>query len=295
LIVVGGGVVGVEMARAYAGLGSTVTLLAGPRLLERNEAFAGEMVADGLRAQGVDVRLNTAAVAVATGAAGRVVTLKDGSTVEAAELLIATGRRPATDDIGMESVGLEPGEPLRIDDHGRVREVRGTWLHAIGDVNGRVPLTHQGKHQARIVSSVIAASAADSPVDTRAWSRHTLTADAAAVPQVVFTDPQVAAVGRTAAEAEQDLVRTRVVDLDIAVAGSSLHAEGYTGRARFVVDDDHDVLVGVTFVGQDVAELLHSATIAVAGEVPLSRLWHSVPSFPTISEVWLRFLEEYGL
>jgi dihydrolipoamide dehydrogenase len=112
---------------------------------------------------------------------------------------------------------------------------------------------------------------------------------------VVFADPQVASVGRTASQADEAGLRTRVVDLDIAVAGSALHADGYSGRARFVVDEDRGVLVGVTFVGQDVAELLHSATVAVAGEVPLHRLWHAVPSFPTISELWLRFLEAYGL
>jgi dihydrolipoamide dehydrogenase len=112
---------------------------------------------------------------------------------------------------------------------------------------------------------------------------------------VIFTDPQATSVGRTAAQAQAEGIRTRVIDLDIAVAGSAVHADGYTGKARFVVDEDAGVLVGVTMVGQDVAELIHSATVAVVGEVPVSRLWHAVPSFPTISEIWLRFGESYGL
>jgi pyruvate/2-oxoglutarate dehydrogenase complex dihydrolipoamide dehydrogenase (E3) component len=84
-----------------------------------------------------------------------------------------------------------------------------------------------------------------------------------------------------------------VVDIPIAVAGSSLQADGYDGAARMVVDGDRGVLVGVTFVGQDVAEMIHAATIAIVGEVPLNRLWHAVPAFPTMSEVWLRLLETY--
>lgn len=295
LTIIGGGVVGVEMARAYAGLGSRVTLLPGTALLPRAEPFAGELVADGLREQGVDVRIGASAHAVGTTDRGVQVSLDDGSTVEADQLLVATGRRPATDDIGLQTVGLRPGDALTVDDHGRVEGMEGKWLYAVGDVNGRAPLTHQGKYQARIVGSVIAAVAAGDQLDSNSWSRHKLTADAVAVPQVVFTDPQVASVGQTADEAEQAGLATRVVDLDIAVAGSSLLADGYTGKARFVVDTDRAVLVGVTFVGQDVAELLHSATVAVVGEVPLHRLWHAVPSYPTISEVWLRFLESYGL
>jgi dihydrolipoamide dehydrogenase len=295
LVVVGGGVVGVEMARVFAGLGSEVTLLGGDALLPRAEPFAGELVAAGLRQQGVDVRTGDGATAERVGQVGCRVEMEDGSTVEAARLLIATGRRPRTDDVGVETVGLHPGDALEVDDRGRVAGVEGQWLHAVGDVNGRAPLTHQGKYQARIVGSVIAAAAAGREIDAAAWSQHSLTADSAAVPQVVFTDPQVASVGRTAQDAADAGLRTRVVDLDIAVAGSSLHADGYTGRARFVVDEERQVLVGVTFVGQDVAELLHSATIAVVGEVPLHRLWHAVPSYPTISEIWLRFLETYGL
>ncbi len=163
------------------------------------------------------------------------------------------------------------------------------------DVNHRALLTHQGKYQARAAGEVIAARATGGTVDDAPWGVHVATADHRAVPQVTFTDPEVASVGLTAKAAEEAGIRTRVVDYDLgSVAGSSLHADGYAGKARMVVDEDRGVIVGVTFVGQDVAELLHSATIAVVGEVPVTRLWHAVPSYPTISEVWLRLLETYG-
>lgn len=297
LVVLGGGVAGLEMAQAYAGLGSSVCVLGGGKLLARMEPIAGELVGASLRAKGIDVRTEAHAVAVAGVDGGVRVELDDGSSVQGAQLLVATGRRPASEDIGVETVGLRPGKALEVDDTGLVHGVDGAWLYAVGDVNGRAPLTHQGKHQARIVGSVISARARGELGDQAVadWSAYSLVADHVAVPQVVFTDPQVASVGRTAAEAQGQGLTTRVVDLDIAVAGSALLADGYEGKARFVVDEDRQVLVGVTFVGQDVAELLHSATVAVVGEVPLNRLWHAVPSYPTVSEVWLRFLESYGL
>ena len=115
------------------------------------------------------------------------------------------------------------------------------------------------------------------------------------MPQVFFCDPPAGAVVLTADQAERAGHRIRVIDVDPGqkVIGASLFADGYTGRARMVVDEDHAYLLGVTFVGPGVEELLHSATIAVAGQVPLGRLWHAVPCFPSISEVWLRLLEAY--
>jgi pyruvate/2-oxoglutarate dehydrogenase complex dihydrolipoamide dehydrogenase (E3) component len=127
------------------------------------------------------------------------------------------------------------------------------------------------------------------------WGSHVATADHGAVPQVTFTDPEVASVGIMSQDAEKLGIAAQVVDYNIGwVAGASLHADHYEGQARLVVDRERQVIVGATFVGQDVAELLHSATIAIVGEVPISRLWHAVPSYPTISEVWLRLLEEIG-
>jgi pyruvate/2-oxoglutarate dehydrogenase complex dihydrolipoamide dehydrogenase (E3) component len=301
LAIIGGGVVASEMATAYAALGSTVTMLARDGVLPQAEPFAGERVTEALREAGVSVRLGAEAASVHRDETGTVrITTADGGQVEADEVLVAVGRTPNTQDIGLGAVGLKPGAWLTVDDTLRVLGADGTpvgdgWLYAAGDVNHRVLLTHQGKYQARAAGDVIVARAKGEAVDDGRWGRHVATADERAVPQVVFTDPELASVGLTAAAAEAAGIRTRVVDYDLgAVAGSSLHADGYRGHARMVVDEDRKVIVGFTLVGPDTAELLHAATIAVVGEVPLDRLWHAVPSYPTISEVWLRLLETYG-
>ncbi|WP_034262723.1 dihydrolipoyl dehydrogenase family protein [Actinospica robiniae] len=298
LTVVGGGVVAVEMAAAWQALGSQVTLLVrGDALLGRMESFAGELVADGLREAGVQVRFGVSVTALERGEQeGAPVTavLGDGQRLESDEILFAVGRVPATADLGLETVGLKPGSWLEVDDSCLVRDVDGDWLYAVGDVNQRSLLTHQGKYQARIAGAVIGARAHGERAEPTAWSPFAATADELAVPQVVFTDPEAASVGLTAAQAEAAGHRVRAVDYDMGgVAGASLYADGYTGRARMVVDLDREVLLGVTFVGPGVAELLHSATVAVVGEVPIARLWHAVPSYPTISEIWLRLLETY--
>lgn len=294
LLVVGGGVVAVEMATAWRALGSEVTVLVrGKGLLPRMEPFAGELVAEALTEAGADIRTGTSVTAV-TRENGTVVALTDtGDRLEADEILFATGRAPRTDDLGLDTVGLESGSWLPVDDSLRV--TGSSWLYAVGDVNHRALLTHQGKYQARIAGAAIAARAAGVPLlESDPWGAHAATADHAAVPQVVFTDPEAAAVGLSLAEAEQAGHRVRAVDVEFSsVAGAGLYADGYRGRARMVVDLDHEILRGVTFVGPAVSELLQSATIAVAGEVPVSRLWHAVPSYPTVSEVWLRLLEAY--
>ncbi|GAB7193035.1 NAD(P)/FAD-dependent oxidoreductase [Kineococcus sp. NUM-3379] len=298
LVVLGGGVVAVELAQAWQRLGSQVTVLARGGLLGGAEPFAGELVGEALTAEGVDVRTGTTprSVAPAGDGDGVVVELPDGARLTADRFLVATGRRPTVDGLGLDAIGL-PEEALDVDDSGRVRGVAGGWLYAAGDVTGRAPLTHQGKYAARAVGEAIAARARGALGDEApAWSRFAASADAAAVPQVVFTDPEVAWVGLTERRARERGLRVRVVDVDLGtVAGASLLADGYAGRARMVVDEDRRVVVGVTFVGQGVAELLHSATVAVVGEVPVDRLWHAVPAFPTLSEVWLRLLEGYGL
>ncbi|MGW9246284.1 dihydrolipoyl dehydrogenase family protein [Streptomyces badius] len=295
LVIVGGGVVGVEMATAWQALGSQVTLLIrGEGLLPKMEPFAGELVADALAEAGVTIRRGVSVTALHRPAPDGPVTveLDDGDRVEADEILFATGRAPRTDELGLETIGREPGSWLPVDDSCLVE---GTdWLYAVGDVNHRALLTHQGKYQARIAGAAIAARAANAPVDTAPWGAHAATADHAAVPQVVFTDPEAASVGLTLAEAERAGHRVRAVDYDLAsVAGSGLYADGYRGRARMIVDLDREVLLGVTFVGPGIGELLHSATVAVAGQVPIARLWHAVPAYPTISEVWLRLLETF--
>jgi pyruvate/2-oxoglutarate dehydrogenase complex dihydrolipoamide dehydrogenase (E3) component len=290
VVILGGGVVATEMATAYQALGSSVTLVARGSVLGGQEPFVGDLVSAGLRELGVTIVHGTP---TAVSREHGVVTLTLGDeSVTGAELIVATGRTPRTDDLGLDSIGVKPGTWLDVDDHLQVHGF--DWLYAAGDVNHRALLTHQGKYQARAAGKVIAARANGDSVVSTPWSDHVATADHAAVPQVIFSEPEVSAVGLTAAAAEKAGLRTRVVDYELgSVAGSSLQADGYAGKARIVVDEDRGVIVGATFVGQDVAELVHAATIAVVGEVPLSRLWHAVPSYPTMSEIWLRLLETY--
>ncbi|WP_413754127.1 NAD(P)/FAD-dependent oxidoreductase [Streptomyces sp. R-74717] len=293
LAIVGGGGVGVEMATLWQGLGSQVTLLARRSLLARMEPFAGEFIARGLTQAGVDVRIGVQVSALRR-PGSVILTLDDGSELEADEVMFATGRAPHTDDIGLDTVGLTPGSWLDVDTTCLVRGVEGDWLYALGDVNHRALLTHQGKYQARTAGDAIGARAAGLPLDDAPWGDHATTADQHAVPQVFFTDPEAGAVGLSAEEAARAGHRTKVVDLDFnAAQGANLYADGYRGHARMVVDLDREVLLGVTFVGYGISELLHSATIAVAGEVPLKRLRHAVACFPTVSEIWLFFLAAY--
>lgn len=293
LAIIGGGVVATEMATAYAGFGTTVTVIARSGLLEAMEPFAGEQVAEGLQELGATVLLNTETKSVKRVDDEVVLELGDGSTVSAQEVLVATGRTPRTGDIGLETIGLKPGSWLDVDDTLLVRGF--DWLYATGDVTHRALLTHQGKYQARAAGDVIAARANGRPVSDEKWGTHVATADHEAVPQVTFTEPEIASIGLTAAAAEKAGYTTRIVDYDLGnVAGASVAADNYKGTARMVVDEQRKVLLGVTFVGQDVADLLQAATIAVVGEVPLARLWHAVPAYPTINEVWLRLLEAYG-
>ncbi|MGH1548090.1 dihydrolipoyl dehydrogenase family protein [Leifsonia poae] len=301
LAILGGGVVATEMATAYAGFGTEVHLIARSGLLGGEEPFAGEMVEASLKELGVTLHLDAKTESVErTDDDGFRIRLDDGTVVETDEFLVATGRLPRTFGIGLDAFGLEEGAWLDVDDSMRVlgsdgRPVDGGWLYGVGDVNHRALLTHQGKYQARAAGDAIAARAHGRDVSLEPWGTYVATADHQAVPQVTFTDPEVASVGLTAARAEKAGYRIRVVDYDIgSVSGAHVVADGYTGKARMVVDEDRGVVLGVTFVGQDVGELLHSATVAVVGEVPLSRLWHAVPSYPTVSEVWLRLLEAYG-
>jgi pyruvate/2-oxoglutarate dehydrogenase complex dihydrolipoamide dehydrogenase (E3) component len=292
LVILGGGVVGAEMATAYQRLGAQVTLVQhGERLLPNTEPEAGARVQRALEADGVDVRLGTSMSAVRREDGQVVASLDDGSEVRGAELLVAAGRRSTTDDIGLETVGLEPGKPLPADDS---TTVLGDWLYAVGDASTGAKLTHMGKYQARICGDVVVARAHGKELGGR-YSHHATTAEHTAVPQVIFTDPQVAYVGHTESSARDAGLPVRAVSYEIGnVAGGALQADGYDGFATLVVDTEREVIVGATFVGQDVADMVHGATIAIVGEVTLSRLWHAVPSFPTMSEVWLRLLEAWG-
>ena len=283
LLVLGGGAVGVELAQAWASLGSNVTVVElADRILVREEPFASEDVAAGLRGRGVDVRTGVAAIAVERTDGHVVVELDNGERLTADELLVAVGRRPPTKDLGLETIGIEPGGYLDVDDGMRVRDTG--WLYAVGDVNGRSLLTHMGKYQAWIAAENILGG------DVQAKAN----AQAALSPRVVFTDPQVAAVGHTLESALEARLPVAAVDHPTAgVAGSSFYGRKAPGTARLVVDFEREVIVGATFTGPDVAELLHAATVAVVAEVPIGELRHAVPAFPTRSEVWLRLLEKY--
>lgn len=294
LIIIGGGVAGTELAFAFSSLGSHVTMLSRSSLLDREEPFVGVHVAAALADEGVDVQLGVSPTLVVRDAEGTVTVIVDnGTKYEGEKVVVSTGRRPHTADVGLESIGRLPSAPLAVDD---TMLVEGTdWLYAVGDANGRALLTHQGKYQARAAGEAIAARLQGTAVQDEVWGQHVASADQAAVPRVVFSDPEVAAVGLTESAARESGVRVRAVEYDLGrVGGAKLHADHYTGRAKLVIDEDRLVIVGATFVGQDVAELLHSATIAIVGEVTIDRLWHAVPAYPTISEVWLRLLEAYG-
>ena len=301
LAVLGGGVVGSEMATAYLSFGSEVTLISRGPLLGRMEPFVSDTIVASLREGGASVLLGRSLARAERNDAGEVVlTLDDDTTVVADEVLVAIGRRPRTEDLGLDTVGLKPGSWLDVDETLRVQSgghelLDGGWLYATGDVNHRALLTHQGKYQARAAGDVIVARANSDTVHSGEWGMHAATADHKAVTQVTFTDPEVASVGMTAAEAEEAGLTHRVLDYDLAsVAGSSLLADGYAGHVRAIIDEDRRVIVGLTLVGQDVGEMLQAATIAVVGEVALDRLWHAVPAYPTVSEFWLRLLETYG-
>lgn len=285
LAILGGGVVGSEMAQAWSTLGSHVTLIEGSeRILKKEEPFAAEQVADSLREQGVDVRLGAKATAVRRDGDEVTIELEQGEPIVADELLVAAGRRPHTLDLGVETLGLEPGELIAVDDHLRATDVAGDWLYAVGDVNGRSLLTHMGKYQARAAAKNILGG------DQRAVQDHLHS------PRVTFTDPQVAAVGHTLATAEEEGLNVRVVDMETSRnAGGSFYGRNAPGTTRIVVDEDRRVIVGATFTGAEVADFLHAATIAVVAEVPLKTLFEAVPAFPTRSEVWLNLLEGYGL
>ena len=283
LIVLGAGTSGIELADAYASLGTEVTVIeAAPRILGREEPFAGEQVSAALADRGVAVRVGTKATAVRR-ADGRVtVEVEDGSSVSADEILVAVGRQPHTDDLGVDTLGLEPGKPIEVDD--TLRVPGHDWLYAIGDVNGRVLLTHMGKYQGRLVAA-------------RILGRELpLRSDGPLSPRVTFTEPQVAAVGHTLASAQEAGIDARAVDVPTGCnPGGSFVGKGAPGTARIVVDEQRRVIVGATFTGVEVAEAIHAATIAVIAEVPLDDLWHAVPCFPTRSELWLNLLEAYGM
>jgi pyruvate/2-oxoglutarate dehydrogenase complex dihydrolipoamide dehydrogenase (E3) component len=305
LAVLGGGPVACELGQAFRSLGTKeVTLLnRADRLLEHFEPMVSDKIAARFRELGISVHTSANVKRVQRRSPSTPVHVwfdaqnSSGASIEVDEILVATGRVPNTKNIGLETIPLTPGDWLEVDDTCRVKGVACGWLYAAGDVNHRILLTHMGKYQARVCGDTIVARAKGELEDPpRPWTRFAATADHAAVPQVVFTNPEAAAVGLTEAQARQAGLRVRAVEYDMShISGAKIIADGYQGYAKMIVDEDRRVIVGATLVGQDVGELIHAYTVAVVGQVPLDRLWHAVPSFPTISEIWLRLLESYGL
>jgi pyruvate/2-oxoglutarate dehydrogenase complex dihydrolipoamide dehydrogenase (E3) component len=282
LLVLGGGVVGCELAQAWATLGAEVTLVeAESRLLPAEEPFAGDQLADTLTALGVKVHHEATVRGARREDRGIVLTLAGGEELVGNELLVAVGRRPHTSDLGLETVGLEPGQTIEVDD--RMRVPGREWLYAVGDVNGRALLTHAAKYQARVASANIMNR------DLRAQ------ADGPGVPRVVFTEPQVAAVGLTLAAALDAGLQAHAIDAEIGrTPGASFVGKGAPSSARIVIDRGRDLMVGATFTGPQVADWLQAATIAIVAEVPRERLLHAMPPFPTRSEVWLALLDGWA-
>ena len=286
LIVIGGGVVGTEMAQAWSSLGTIVDLIEPEeRIVIHEEPFASEEVEAALREHGARVHTDVGVKRVSRdGDEGSfTVELSNGEKLEGERVLVAAGRKPRVDDIGLDSVGIEAEGPLEVDDRMRVGDR--DWLYAIGDVNGRALLTHMGKYQARVAAANILGGDATATRDLGGRS-----------PRVIFTDPEIAAAGYTLAAAEEAGIEAEAVDVSTAGnAGASFHGRDAEGTCRLVIDTERRVVVGATFVGPDANELLHAATVAIVGEVALDRLFEAVPAFPTRNEIWLNLLEKYGL
>ncbi len=285
LAVLGGGPVGCELAQAWSTLHTTVTLIEGAeQLLPREERFAGEQLAAALRERnGVDVRTGTLARSVGAQPEGGIfVELEGGERIAAAQLLVAVGRVPRTAGIGLETVGVKPNRAGFLETDDRLRVGGRDWLRAVGDVNGRALFTHMGKYQAWVVA------------ENAKGKNIGALAEGLGTPRVTFTDPQVAAVGRTLGQAEEEGLEARAVDVPTdGTAGASFYGKETGGTARIVVDERRGTIVGATFTGFETGELLHAATIAILGEVPLARLRHAVAAYPTRSEIWLKLLEAY--
>jgi pyruvate/2-oxoglutarate dehydrogenase complex dihydrolipoamide dehydrogenase (E3) component len=284
MIVLGGGPVGSELSQAWASLGTRVTLIeGGPHLLGREEAFAGEEVAQSLRENfGVEVRTGAQVEKVEAGGAGVIATLKNGDTVEAAEILIAVGRVPNTADLDLAAAGAQPNEKGFLDTDEAMRVGGSDWLYAIGDANGRALFTHMGKYHAWIAAENLLGR----PVEA--------VAEALGSPRVTFTDPQVAAAGKTLEQAREAGIDARAIDAPTdGTPGASFQGKETGGTSRLIVDQSRKVIVGATFIGFETADFLQAATVAIVGEVPLPKLRHAIAPYPSRSEIWLKLMERY--
>ncbi len=291
-LVVGGGPVSVEFATILTGLGSAVTLLVrGNTLLRDCEPEARELVAQSLRSEGVKIHFQTELSSVARPATGRPITATfHRQTIEVDEIVMAAGRRTNTDNIGLETVGLPVGGSVSVNDHLQAVGVTGGWLYALGDTTGRARLSHISTYHGRLVAEIIAARVAG-----RELRENELAArDAGSLAQVIFTEPQVATVGRTESEARAEgfVVRTRNAHYPGTLPFLALFRDGFQGWAKLVIDAETNTLLGATFVGPEFSELVQAATLAIVANVPVTLLRHAVAPHPTVNQVWDLLLAE---
>ena len=277
IVILGGGPVGVELGQLMRRFGARVTIVEhGERLLSREGPAVGELIAQSLRDEGLEIRLGAKATAVERRDGERMVRLDDGDQVSGRELLVATGRAPRVHGIGLESIGIDPDpEGLEVDE--RCRAAEGVW--AIGDVTGVMALTHVGMYQGRITAQDIAGGQPR--------------ADYAAIPRVVFSDPEVAAVGLTEQQARQDGIEiaTARVALAGAIARPSTYEENPRGDLGLIADNQRQVLIGAWAVAPMASEWIHYAALAIKTQTPLAVLRDTVAQFPTFTEAYLNGLE----
>lgn len=299
LIVIGAGAVGTEMATAYATLGGKVSLISRSKeILPAVDVEAGRVVREALQAKGVDVKLGAEVVKVQRESADRVsVILSTGEQLQGSEVLIATGRKGVHDRVGLQTVGAQTkGNFIPVaEDLSVTTNDDETWLYAAGDMNGRALLTHVSKYHGRIVSSAIKARKRGETLQSDAYTPYNASADHAATTQVIFTDPPVSSVGLTRARAVKRGLKVREITAPfISLGGRIASDSAIEGWAQWLVDENNR-LVGATFVGDGAADVLHASTVAVVGGVTLDRLSHAIPSFPTVSEVYLNLIDAAGL
>jgi len=287
LVIVGGGPVACEAATWMNALGAKVTMLIrGGQLLSGFEPFVSDALEESLTEAGAEIHFFTEATEARRPdgmdqGVGRIkggiisVRTNTAERFDAEELLLATGRRPDLEPLELSSVGLAPDDILE----GRMPE----WLYALGDASGKHRLTHMGKFQAsELARRLIHDEAAEQEAQ-----------DAAPTSQVVFTDPQVASVGLTEDEARDAGYAISTAEADFAeVIGANLLRDNVQGRAKLVMDTATNCIIGTTLMGPEAAEMLHAATIAITGKVPVDTLKRAVPVFPTASEIWVPLLAQ---
>ncbi len=281
VVVLGGGPVGIELGQMLRRYGAAVTIVqAAERLIDREDPAVGELIAEALRAEGVELRLGSRARAVRRDGERRVVELEGGEEVAAERLLVATGRRPRAAGLGLDSLGIELGGRGEVPVDERSRAAEGVW--AVGDVTGVSLFTHAGKYQARIAVDDIAGR------EPRA--------DYRSIPRVVFSDPEIAAAGMTGERAREAGIEIAEGRAELSrVARTETYGKGLGGELALLADRARGVLVGAWAVGPLAGEWIHQAVLAIRAEIPVTVLRDTVAQFPTFSEAYLNAVEDLGL